>query len=169
MRDEELRIRYFDEDYQGAKPFQKIYGKIPDGYRVSFEPFVEYLASNPGDSRSNPHWMTAFNLCSACAMNYTIITHLEKSKSEIQPLLDHINLKNLNIGHQYNWNTTSNTKIETEIIRPPDELHWQKVPRKTAKLIYKHFFLDFVVFGYTTEDVLRYSSHSLSNKKTMSA
>jgi hypothetical protein len=150
MRNEKLRIQYFGRYYQGAKPFQKLYGKIPDGYRVSFEPFVEYLASNPGDSRSNEHWMTAFNLCSACAMNYTIITHLENSREEIQPLLESIDLQNLEIGHQYNWE--NDKRVESETIRPPDELHWRNVPRETAKLIYKHFFLDFVVFGYTTDE-----------------
>lgn len=127
---------------------------LKDGYRVSFEPFVEYLASNPGNSRSNDHWMTAFNLCSACAMNYTIITHLENSENEIKPLLERIGLANLKIGDQYNW--INDTRIKSEIKRPPDELHWRNVPRETAKLIYKHFFLDFIVFGYTTDDVLRY-------------
>ena len=114
-----------------------------DGFRVSFEPFVEYLASNRGDSTTNEHWSTQFNLCSACAMNYTIITHLEKSKSEIELLLERIGLENLKIGDQYKHDG------------PPDELHWQKVPRKTAELIYKHFFLDFIVFGYSTDDVLK--------------
>ena len=86
-------------------------------------------------------------------MNYTIITHLENSREEIQPLLESIDLQNLEISHQYNWE--NDKRVESETIRPPDELHWQNVPRETAKLIYKHFFLDFVVFGYTTDDVLR--------------
>ena len=87
-------------------------------------------------------------------MNYTIITHLENSKNEIKPLLERIGLANLKIGDQYNW--INDTRIKSEIKRPPDELHWRNVPRETAKLIYKHFFLDFIVFGYTTDDVLRY-------------
>lgn len=88
-------------------------------------------------------------------MNYTIITHLENSENEIKPLLERIGLANLKIGDQYNW--INDTRIKSEIKRPPEELHWRNVPRETAKLIYKHFFLDFIVFGYTTDDVLRYS------------
>ena len=87
-------------------------------------------------------------------MNYSLITHLEKSEEEIDPLLKILNLSGkIHIAGQFNWE--DNRRVQTKVERAPDELHWKNVPRETAKLIYKHFFLDFVLFGYSSEDVLR--------------
>ena len=133
-------------------------------YFYSFEAFVEYIASNPGDSKMNGHWGTLFRQCSACALNFSLITHLENSKKEIPFLLEKINLKNeINVGGQYTWNGTK--RILEESDRPPDELHWQNVPKETAKLIYKHYYLDFIIFGYSTEEVLKYVHSSNSRKQ----
>ncbi|CBY36984.1 unnamed protein product [Oikopleura dioica] len=137
---------------------------IPANYFYSFEAFVEYIASNPGDSKMNGHWGTLFRQCSACALNFSLITHLENSKKEIPFLLEKINLKNeINVGGQYTWNGTK--RILEESDRPPDELHWQNVPKETAKLIYKHYYLDFIIFGYSTEEVLKYVHSSNSRKQ----
>ena len=115
----------------------------------------------------NEHWMTGFNLCSACAMNYTLITHLEKSKDEIDPLLEKIGLSGkISIGEKYFWKDGKkvDSPVEEKIVGPPDELHWKNVPRETAELIYKHYFLDFVVFGYSPDDVLKYINASDPSK-----
>nr|AAT47832.1 N-acetylgalactosamine 4-O-sulfotransferase-like protein [Oikopleura dioica] len=135
-----------------------------ENYFYSFEAFVEYIASNPGDSKKNGHWGTLFRQCSACSLNFSLITHLENSKKEIPFLLEKINLKNeINVGGQYTWNGTK--RILEESDRPPDELHWQNVPKETAKLIYKHYYLDFIIFGYSTEEVLKYVHSSNSRKQ----
>lgn len=143
-----------------------------DDYYTSFEAFVEYIASNPGDSKMNGHWRTTFNLCSACALDYSIITHLDNSKEEIPFVLEKINLAGkVEIAEKYSWDGTRRIKDPEKIeearkrkVEEPD-LRWKNVPKETAALIYKHFFLDFVLFGYSPDDVLKVIKTADSQKK----
>ena len=94
-------------------------------------------------------------------MDFNYITHLENSKEEIPSLLRELGLYGkIHIDGQYNWDEKTHGKVknrrDTESTeRPPDELHWQNVPRKTAIEIYRHYYLDFVLFGYLTKDVMK--------------
>ena len=167
MRTERPWSSEFDKYSPSIKIFNQFFGEIPDGLRTSFEAFVEFIANNSGDDHHNPHWKSIFSRCSPCAMDYNLITHLEKSDEEIEPLLKEIGLfRKINISGKYNWDEKANRKIkedevkaevqeEEEAIRPPDEMYWMNIPRETAIEIYRHYFTDFVVFGYSTEDVLK--------------
>ena len=155
-------IEHFKK-YNGAiKPFQPYFGYYtPEGMSTSFEAFIEFIATNRGQAGHNIHWRSIFSLCSACAMDFNYITHLENSEEEIPSLLREIGLDGkVHIGGQYTWDERTHEKIknrrDTETTeRPPDELHWQNVPRETAIEIYRHYYLDFVLFGYSTEDVMK--------------
>ena len=35
-----------------------------------------------------------------------------------------------------------------------DEQQWSTIPRGTAELIYKHYYADFVLFGYSPDEVM---------------
>ena len=137
------------------------FGPPPDGMRMTFEAFVEFIASNPGDIGHNPHWETIHSRCSPCAMDFNLITHLEKSEEEIDTLLKEIGLfGKIKISSKYNWankkhHMTKKEPEEQETIRAPDEAHWKDVPKQTAIEIYKHYFLHFVIFGYSTQDFLK--------------
>ena len=41
-----------------------------------------------------------------------------------------------------------------------DELKWKTIPRATAIRVYQKYFADFVIFGYSTEDVIPYINAS---------
>ncbi|CAG5110783.1 Oidioi.mRNA.OKI2018_I69.chr2.g5147.t1.cds [Oikopleura dioica] len=118
----------------------------------------EYVAANPGNKAMNHHWTTIFNLCSPCAIKYELITHLENSKEEIPKILELINLSELEIGGQYSLEEGKEgaNGAGKDHERRQDELHWSKIPRKTVEELYRHFYLDFVIFGYSTEDVAKY-------------
>ena len=139
-----------------SRPFWKPENPVPEGYRTSFESFAEYVAANPGNSAMNHHWTTIFALCSPCAIRYELITHLERSKEEIPKILELINLSELKIGGQYSSEGRKEIADDGKHHeRQPDELHWSKIPRKTVEVLYRHFYLDFVIFGYSPEDVLK--------------
>ena len=44
-----------------------------------------------------------------------------------------------------------------------DELKWKTIPRKTAIKVYQKYFADFVIFGYSTEDVIPFINASDPN------
>ena len=52
---------------------------------------------------------------------------------------------NIKLGERYAWSPAT-----------ADEFKWQSVPRETAKKIYKHYYLDFVLFGYSPNDVMKF-------------
>ena len=41
-----------------------------------------------------------------------------------------------------------------------DELKWKTIPRATAIKVYQKYFADFVIFGYSTEDVIPFINAS---------
>merc|ERR1712046_2638 len=43
-----------------------------------------------------------------------------------------------------------------------DELIWSTIPRRTAEKIYQHYFTDFVLFGYSPNDVIRFLNNTNS-------
>ena len=166
MRNDRTWSSSYDKYLVSIRQFHQFFGKIPDGLRTTFEAFVEFIASNPGNLRHNPHWKSIFSHCSPCAIDYNFITHLENSEEEIDPLLKEIGLfRKINISGKYSWDENANGKVikedvpvvqeEDEAIKPADEMFWKNVPRETAIEIYRHYFLDFVIFGYSTEDVLK--------------
>ena len=44
-----------------------------------------------------------------------------------------------------------------------DELKWKTIPRATAIKVYQKYFADFVIFGYSTEDVIPFINASDPN------
>ena len=58
------------------------------------KPLDKSIAASPVgvEWRKNPHWQTQFYQCGMCIVNYTLITHLEKSEEETKWILDSLNL-----------------------------------------------------------------------------
>ena len=105
----------------------------PSGRNVSWEAFVEYIASNPGDSAMNHHWKQQANQCRVCHLSYKYILHLEKSYEENPFVLKKLQNENKTyVPGRYSWSPASK-----------DETNWQTIPRRSAIRIYKHYFADF--------------------------
>ncbi|CBY15214.1 unnamed protein product [Oikopleura dioica] len=112
----------------------------------SFTAFAQYVAANPGNSKMNFHWSTTFSQCHPCAIDYNMITHLEHSAEESNFIMRMLGEReSTKLGERYAWSPAT-----------ADELKWQSVPRGTAKDIYKHYYLDFVLFGYSPDDVIKF-------------
>ena len=132
--------------WRGVKPFQDALGSPPEGMNNSFTAFAQYVAANPGNSKMNFHWTSTFSQCNPCAIDYNIITHLENSAEESVAIMEMLGLRaNVKLGEKYAWSPAI-----------ADELKWQSVPRATAKKIYRHYYLDFVLFGYSPDEVMKF-------------
>ncbi|CBY10451.1 unnamed protein product [Oikopleura dioica] len=128
------------------KPFQDLFGAPPKGMNNSFTAFAQYVAANPGNSKMNFHWSTLFSQCHPCAIDYNMITHLEHSAEESNYIMRMLGVgESAKLGERYAWSPAT-----------ADELKWQSVPRGTAKNIYTHYYLDFVLFGYSPDDVIKF-------------
>ena len=45
-----------------------------------------------------------------------------------------------------------------------DEEHWSSIPRRTVENIYKHYYADFLLFGYSPQEVLGLVNRKINNK-----
>ena len=45
-----------------------------------------------------------------------------------------------------------------------DENHWSSIPRQTVENIYKHYYADFLLFGYSPQEVLGLVNRNINNK-----
>ena len=127
------RKKMFHEPYaSGWTLFETDQGPV-SGRNVSWEAFVEYVASNSGDSTMNHHWRQQANQCQVCHLNYKYILHLENSNEENPFILKKLQHKNKTyVPGRYSWSPADK-----------DEMKWQTIPRKSAIRIYKHYFADF--------------------------
>lgn len=111
----------------------------------SFPAFVEYVAANMGDAKMNHHWRTLYLQCAPCLVQYDYITHLEFSSIESTYLLEEMKVNDLtHIPGKYSWSPAGR-----------DEEHWGTIPRRTAEDIYRHYYADIILFGYSPKDILR--------------
>ena len=132
--------------WRGIRPFQKALGAPPKGMNNSFTAFAQYVAANPGNSKMNFHWTSSFSQCHPCAIDYNVITHLEHSSEESDYIMRMLGVgEGAKLRDRYAWSPATT-----------DELKWQSVPRGTAKNIYKHYYLDFVLYGYSPDDVMKF-------------
>ena len=93
----------------------------------------------------NHHWRTFKGQCAPCGVKYDYITHLEFSKMESDFLLEKMKVsQDTYIPGKYSWSPAGR-----------DEEKWSSIPRGTAKRIYKHFYVDFLLFGYSPDVVKR--------------
>ena len=124
----------------------------PEDLYFTWEAFVKYIASL-GNRRSgnNRHWGDYWQICLPCHVNYDYITHLDQNDNPA--LLRKLGVDNLiEIDSKYSWAPADK-----------DELKWKTIPRSSAIKIYQKYFADFVIFGYSTNDVIPFINASDPN------
>jgi len=110
---------------------------------VTWQAFVSYVASNRGDNAMENHWKSQFRQCHICDVDYQFITHLEEGENEINFILEKLQVQNLTfVGNGFKHKETST-----------DEEKWKNIPTSTAVDIYRHYFADFVLLGYSPDMV----------------
>ena len=132
------RRQTFHEPYASGWTIFENAREPPSGRNVSWEAFVEYIASNPGDSTMNHHWRQQANQCRVCHLSYKYILHLEKSNEENPFILKKLQNRNKTyVPGKYSWSPANK-----------DESNWKTIPRRSAIKVYKHFFADFGTFSF---------------------
>lgn len=118
---------------------------IPDGFVRSFESFIEYLGANPSVFAQNRHWQPIYYLCSPCHFKYSMTTQLENIDDDFEKVFDKLNMDAPDLRGQYGGSPLKSA---------PEEYYYSKISRETVKRVYMHYYLDFVLLGYTPQHVL---------------
>lgn len=144
-----------EEPYFYAKYWDKIMKKqrgetnVNENSRPTFEEFINYLIETH-PFLYDEHWAPYWTRCEPCLIKYDFIGKLETSKQDLEFLLAKCkqnkckqNLDN-RIWENKNNITKTNNKIKYYFIK--------LTPEKITQL-YKIYFLDFKLFGYTIEEI----------------
>ena len=92
------------------------------------------------------HWRSQFHLCRLCEVDYEFVTHLDQSSTEVNFILKNLKIENLtSVPDRYSWSPAGS-----------DLNRWQTIPRKTTIDIYRHYFPDFVLLGYSPDQVEKF-------------
>jgi len=119
--------------------------KIESQYdrRITWKQLAHYIAISRLDTEGfdqEHHQRTTLFHCEPCVLKYDIITQLENAAEETEYLSTLLNIRNLtNFGKMYEH------KKQTGL--------WRELKKETIKGIYRHYWLDFVLFGYSVEQV----------------
>ena len=152
----------------------------PNDLLVSFNAFLAFVASNQNDTTSEWHWKTEYWHCSPCLFKYKYISHLENANHESDWLFKHFKIENKTLlAKQYNISLPETNAIKSDeqyYKNTPKDLI-KMIYRKCLKskifsrfktfdrilvnaaimIIFKrplsHYFVDFITFGYSPEDV----------------
>ena len=136
---------------------------------------MKYIAALGGardtNVGNNIHWADYWDECKPCHFHYDYITHLDQGmfktnfrfmtsyfrsfskqykKDENPAVLRQIGIDDIiQIKSAYSWSPTEK-----------DELKWSTIPRSTAVKLYQKYFADFVIFGYSTDEVIPFINAS---------
>lgn len=148
------RNKFSDTSY--SKYFQDRYGRhIIKKYRmtpttfdinntnVTFHEFSSYLIKE--GTNTNEHWMSVYDLCLPCAINYTLIGHYETLNEDTKTVLDMIGASYINFPLTRSGHTKERLKM-----------YFQQLSLHEIRLLYKLYEKDFKLFGYNLEGILGY-------------
>ena len=100
----------------------------------------QYLAENFLEADNNHHWRTSTYQCGPCILKYNIITHIENSAADIAEVIKIMKVEG--ITHFGTFYSTHEEKLT----------HWSAVSKEVLRGIYRHYWLDFVLLGYSVEE-----------------
>ena len=117
---------------------------------VTFDVFAKMLIENRDESKQNIHWQSQFYICNICQIKYDYIVRLEDSDDVKNRIIDLLKLPKLLSKEAYYEKNSASTKNHKNL-----DLSDQKVDSFTIKELYRRFYLDFLVLGYSPSDVTR--------------
>jgi len=139
----------FNAKALGIKPFET--SKVPFERRFTWEAMTQYIAQSAvGDeSKHNAHWRTQYNQCGICSIDYDIITQIEHSEKETRSILKFFNLTDItHFGHRYTHQTSEKHESSHEKLLK-EKKPFLSLTEKVIEGLYRHYWLDFVLLGYS--------------------
>lgn len=113
------------------------------GENVTFHEFVSYLIKE--GTSTNEHWMSVYDLCFPCSINYTLIGHYETLAEDTKTVLDMIGASQIRFPVQRSGHTKDVLKY-----------YFQQLSIHEIRLLYQLYEKDFNLFGYNLEDIIGY-------------
>lgn len=114
----------------------------PPGYIHSFHSFLRYVNQEQGESHLNIHWKSISSLCQPCRMVYNYIMDIDTAQEDSQYVFDELEL-NARLPAVHNHVERGMTL----------EDYYKDIPKSLIKKIYAKYYLDFVLYGFSTESV----------------
>ena len=114
----------------------------PPGYIHSFHSFLRYVNQEQGESHLNIHWKSISSLCQPCRMVYNYIMDIDTAQEDSQYVFDELEL-NARLPAVHNHVERGMTL----------EDYYKDIPKSLTKKIYAKYYLDFVLYGFSTESV----------------
>ena len=130
---------------------------VPEGYSNSFDAFAKYLSISSTDSQNN-HWRSLFWLCRPCLMKYDYITRIEHADAESEFVFEKVGF-NTHLPPNHGSSATSKSWTAKPTQKPTSKKPttaelYKQIPVKTIVDIYRKYYLDFVLFGFSAETVV---------------
>lgn len=123
---------------------------VPPGYINSFDAFAKYISISSTDSQ-NHHWRSLYWLCRPCHMKYEYITRIENAKAESEFIFEKIGF-NTHLPPNHGSSTLKSSSAQKR--KPTTAENYKEIPVKTIIDIYRKYYLDFVLFGFSAETVI---------------
>ena len=106
----------------------------------TFQEFVKYLIKTPM-KQFDEHWMPIALRCRVCQLNYDFILHYEDLQSDWTQFLRDVNITE---DVRLPWENRGGGDIDS---------YYQNISREDMDGLYKKYEADFLMFGYSIENI----------------
>ncbi|OTF80768.1 chondroitin 4-sulfotransferase-like protein [Euroglyphus maynei] len=158
--------QYFYELYWNPL-LNKLHGKERDpSIRVTFREFVEELLLPNDPYQYDEHWAPVWTRCEPCLVHYDFIGKLETSEEDFRNFKSRVNDKLINVTVWENLNEKFSPSMKNNVsslmlekcqrqrLKYAETIHYlSQLPPKSLIELYKIYYLDFELFGYTIDEL----------------
>jgi len=146
----------FEKTFYNAPLYVKRYGRkilkfndeAPDSHHYSFKQFLYYVA-NEDMARYDYHWQSITYQCMPCSMQYDVIVQQETSASDAEFFTEFKNLEDkTHLPGQYKDSPLLSSSLVDQ---------YRGLPRSLIEKLYKIYFYDFLLFGYSIDEFVQVS------------
>ena len=115
----------------------------PDGYTNSFHGFLRYVTQEKDEQHLNRHWKSISFMCQPCRFAYDYIMDIENAKEDSEYVFQELDFDaKLPLFHS----SSKSTKKSLED-------YYKNIPKALIKKLYAKYFLDFVLLGFSSDQV----------------
>ena len=115
------------------------------------------------NSNINIHWQPYYQLCEFCDVEYDYIGRIETFNHDVQEVLiqanltEYIPLQNIKPVHQSTTMSKSQFEVDENGIQAKEltKQYFKNVEQSIVKQIIQYYELDFLLFQYSTRDILK--------------
>ena len=155
----ERKKHYLDVFYPTISVFEQTGVPPPRLKNVTFNAFLKYISIFPEDeSKFDWHWRSYNYFCSPCMFAITDIIHMENLQEES------------NYFFNEKWKLPNGFHLPTDFTSPdtdgqkiPRSKYFASVSKSVVADLYRIYFHDLIMFGFSPESVLEYYNAAAGN------